>query len=184
MIFKLWAGSQETLWSIQDVTLLTHIQIIFQAIYPDMNLAIVLNGAIFLLLSGTFSHYVYLLHNQTMQHISKWWSNFGSTAIVIIYDFLMSNSNCVPEVLTGLLFNNYAFIFKDMDKCDPDGAFHSVFILQLIRKVHLTVINGHTNIPALKTKDLTLKGMASVIVFCTTANRIRILDADSPLQVQ
>ncbi|KAG1728221.1 hypothetical protein EDB19DRAFT_2042616 [Suillus lakei] len=150
----LWAGSQESLWSIPDATLLTHVQIIFQAIYPDVNLTIVLNGAVFSL---------------TIQHLSEWRSNFGSTAIVIIYDFLMSNSNCDPEVLAGLLLKNYTFIFKDMDKRDPDGAFHSVFILQLLGKAHLNVINGHANIPALKTKDLTSKGMASVIVFCATA---------------
>ncbi|KAG1732594.1 hypothetical protein EDB19DRAFT_2026971 [Suillus lakei] len=150
----LWASSQESLWSIPDATLLTHVQIIFQAIYPDVNLTIVLNGAVFSL---------------TIQRLSEWWSNFGSTAIVIIYDFLMSNSDCDPEVLAGLLLKNYTFIFEDMDRRDPDGAFHSVFILQLLGKAHLNVINGHANIPALKTKDLASKGMAGVIVFCATA---------------
>ncbi|KAG1887705.1 hypothetical protein F4604DRAFT_1916520 [Suillus subluteus] len=77
--------------------------------------------------------------------------------------------DCDPEVLAGLLLKNYAFIFEDMDKRDPDGAFHSVFILQLLGKAHLNVINGHANIPALKTKDLASKGMAGVIVFCATA---------------
>ncbi|KAG1882349.1 hypothetical protein F4604DRAFT_1921498 [Suillus subluteus] len=150
----LWAGSQECLWSIPDATLLTHVQIVFQAIYPDVNLTIVLNGAVFSL---------------TIQRLSEWRSGFGSTAIVLIYDFLMSNSDCDPEVLAGLLLKNYAFIFEDMDKRDPDGAFHSVFILQLLGKAHLNVINGHANIPALKTEDLASKGMAGVIVFCATA---------------
>ncbi|KAG1883847.1 hypothetical protein F4604DRAFT_1677553 [Suillus subluteus] len=156
----LWAGSQECLWSIPDATLLTHVQIVFQAIYPDVNLTIVLNGAVFSL---------YPLHTQTIQRLSEWRSSFGSTAIVLIYDFLMSNSDCDPEVLAGLLLKNYAFIFEDMDKRDPDSAFHSVFILQLLGKAHLNVINGHANIPALKTKDLASKGMAGVIVFCATA---------------
>ncbi|KAG2145143.1 hypothetical protein DEU56DRAFT_910266 [Suillus clintonianus] len=166
----LWAGSQESLWTIPDVTLLTHIQIIFQAIYPDLKLTIVLNGAVFSL---------------TVQRLSEWRSNFGSTAIVLIYDFLMSNSDCDPEVLAGLLLKNYAFIFEDMDKRDPDGAFHSVFILQLLGKAHLNVVDGHANIPALKTKDLASKGMAGVIGFCATAlERAVTLISDGDIKVE
>ncbi|KAG2336537.1 hypothetical protein BDR05DRAFT_1005788 [Suillus weaverae] len=133
----LWAGSQESLWSIPDETLLTHIQIAFQAVYLELNLAIR--------------------------------SNFGSTAIAIIFDFLTSNNDCDPEVLAGLLLKNFAFIFEDMDKCEPDGAFHSAFMLQLLGKAHLSAINGHATIPTLKTKDLVTKGMAGVITFCATA---------------
>ncbi|KAG2028854.1 hypothetical protein BDR03DRAFT_1019257 [Suillus americanus] len=114
----LWAGSQESLWSIPDATLLIHIQIVFQAVYPELNLAIVQNGAVFSL---------------TVQQPSEWWSNFGSTAIAIIFDFLTSNNDRDPEVLAGLLLKNFAFIFEDMDKCEPDGAFHSAFMLQLLR---------------------------------------------------
>ncbi|KAG1729340.1 uncharacterized protein EDB91DRAFT_1085780 [Suillus paluster] len=80
----LWAGSQESLWSIPDATLLMHIQIIFQAVYPELNLTIVQNSVVFSL---------------TVQHLSEWQSNFSSTAIAIIFDFLMSNNNCDPELL-------------------------------------------------------------------------------------
>ncbi|KAG2054281.1 hypothetical protein BDR06DRAFT_1007953 [Suillus hirtellus] len=139
--------SQESLWSIPDETLLTHIQIAFQAVYPELNLVIVQNGAVFSL---------------TVQWLSEWRSNFGSTAIAIIFDFLISNNDCDPEVLAGLLLKNFTFIFKDMDKCKPDGAFHSAFMLQLLGKVHISTINGHATIPALKTKDLATKGMAGV----------------------
>ncbi|KAG1829836.1 hypothetical protein EV424DRAFT_392168 [Suillus variegatus] len=150
----LWAGSQESLWSIPDETLLTHIQIAFHAVYPELNLVIVQNGAVFSL---------------TVQRLSEWRSNFGSTAIALIFDFLTSNNDCDPEVLAGLLLKDFAFIFKDMDKCEPDGAFHSAFMLQLLGKAHLSAINGHATIPALKTKDLATKGMAGVIAFCATA---------------
>ncbi|KAG1883956.1 hypothetical protein F4604DRAFT_1575107, partial [Suillus subluteus] len=154
LTMTLWAGSQESLWSIPDATLLTHIQIAFKAVYPEMNLTIVLNGVIFSL---------------TVQRLSEWRSNFGSTAIAIIIDFLTSNQECDSQVLTGLLLKNFTFIFEDMDKCDPAGAFCSAFMLQLLGKAHLSVINGHANIPSLKTKDLTTRGMAGVITLCATA---------------
>ncbi|KAG2030824.1 hypothetical protein BDR03DRAFT_1016715 [Suillus americanus] len=149
----LWAGSQESLWSIPGATLLTHIQIVFQAVYPELNLAIVQNGAVFSL---------------TVQRLSEWQSNFGSTAIAIIFKFLTSNNDCDPEVLAGLLLKNFAFIFEDMDKCEPDGAFRSAFMLQLLGKAHLSAVNGHAIVPTLKTKDLASKRMASVIAFCAT----------------
>ncbi|KAG1753703.1 uncharacterized protein EDB91DRAFT_1242676 [Suillus paluster] len=154
LTMMLWASSQESLWSIPDATLLTHIQIIFQAVYLELNLTIVQNGVVFSL---------------TVQRLSEWQSNFSSTAIVIIFDFLTSNNDCDPEVLAGLLLKNFAFIFEDTDKCKPDGAFRSAFMLQLLGKAHLSAINGHAIIPALKTKDLASKGMASVIAFCATA---------------
>ncbi|KAG2039250.1 hypothetical protein BDR03DRAFT_981012 [Suillus americanus] len=123
------------------------LNIVFQAVYPELNLAIVQNRAVFLL----------------------WRSNFGSTAIAIIFNFLTSNNDCDPEVLAGLLLKNFAFIFEDMDKCEPDGAFRSAFMLQLLGKAHLSAVNGHAIIPTLKTKDLASKGMAGVIAFCATA---------------
>ncbi|KAG1884778.1 hypothetical protein F4604DRAFT_1574308, partial [Suillus subluteus] len=150
----LWAGSQESLWSIPDATLLMHIQIAFKVVYPEVNIAVVLNGAIFSL---------------TVQRLSEWRSNFGSTAIAIIIYFLTSNQECDSQVLAGLLLKNFAFIFEDMDGCDPAGAFRSAFMLQLLRKAHLSAISGHTNIPALKTKDLAMRGMAGVIALCATA---------------
>ncbi|KAG1866712.1 hypothetical protein F4604DRAFT_1927999 [Suillus subluteus] len=108
LTMMLWAGSQESLWSIPDATLLTHIQIAFKVVYPEVNIAVVLNGAIFSL---------------TVQRLSEWQSNFGSTAIVIIIDFLTSNQECDSQVLAGLLLKNFAFIFEDMDGCDPASAF-------------------------------------------------------------
>ncbi|KAG1880016.1 hypothetical protein F4604DRAFT_1995983 [Suillus subluteus] len=155
----LWASSQESLWSIPDETLLTHIQIAFQAVYPELNL--------------------------TVQQLSEWWSNFGSMAITIIFNFLTSNNDCDPEVLAGLLLKNFTFIFKDMDKCKPDGAFHSAFMLQLLGKAHLSAINGHATIPILKTKDLVTKGMAGVIAFCATALECAVtLISDGDIKVE
>ncbi|KAG1908780.1 uncharacterized protein F5891DRAFT_937724, partial [Suillus fuscotomentosus] len=159
----LWAGSQESLWSIPDETLLTHIQIAFQAVYLELNLVIVQNDVY------NTSLLLICSDSQTVQRLSEWRSNFGSTAIAIIFDFLTSNNDCDPEVLAGLLLKNFAFIFKDMDKREPDRAFHSAFMLQLLGKAHLSTINGHATIPTLKTKDLATKGIAGVIVFCATA---------------
>jgi len=88
---------------------------------------------------------------------------------VIIIDFLMSNKDCDSQVLSGLLLKNFAFIFEDMDKRDPDGAYWSTFMLQLLGKAHLSAINGHVDIPVLKTQARALKEMAGVIALCAAA---------------
>lgn len=47
----LWAGSQEDCWNFPDATLLRHIQVIFNATYPELDLMVVQNGVVFSLVS-------------------------------------------------------------------------------------------------------------------------------------
>ncbi|KAG1795903.1 hypothetical protein EV424DRAFT_1353337 [Suillus variegatus] len=132
----LWMGSLEEdfVWTITDVKLLEHVQIIFDAVYPELSL-------------------------KTIQRLSEWRSTFGSTAIALVIDFLLTNQDCDPQVLSRLLLKDYAFLFADMDLRDLLGVYHSAFMLQLFRKVHLASIGGHANIPALKTHTLATSGM-------------------------
>ncbi|KAG2080025.1 uncharacterized protein F5147DRAFT_591824 [Suillus discolor] len=69
----LWAGSYDDIWNIPDKVLLLHAQLIFNVVYKDLDITIVHGGVI---------------HSLTAQRISEWHSNFGSTGIVIILDFL------------------------------------------------------------------------------------------------
>ncbi|KAG1720917.1 uncharacterized protein EDB91DRAFT_1088646 [Suillus paluster] len=142
----LWMGSLEDdlVWTIADANLLKHIQVVFDAVYLELSIQLVQNGVVFSL---------------TVQWLSEWRSNFGSTAITIIIDFLTSDKECDPQVLVGLLLNNFTFLFSDMDTCDPLGVYHSAFMLQLFGKAHLANISGHANVPALKTHVLTSSGM-------------------------
>ncbi|KAG1722513.1 hypothetical protein EDB19DRAFT_1834975 [Suillus lakei] len=72
----LWMGSLEEdhVWTIADAKLLEHIQVVFDVVYPELSIQVVQNGVIF------------SLH-----------SNFGSTAITIIIDFLTSDKECDPQ---------------------------------------------------------------------------------------
>ncbi|KAG1874756.1 hypothetical protein DFJ58DRAFT_836469 [Suillus subalutaceus] len=123
----LWARSYEDIWSIPDEVLLHHTQLVFNAVYSDLNIVIVHGGVI---------------HSLTAQHISEWRSNFGSTGLVIIMDFLSQNSNVDPVKLTKSLLVDWASLFEDPDSPSPLTAYRSPFILQLFGTAHLNAING------------------------------------------
>ncbi|KAG1730653.1 uncharacterized protein EDB91DRAFT_1252513 [Suillus paluster] len=152
----LWMGSLEDdlIWTITDVKLLKHIQIIFDVVYPELSLKVAQNGVIFSL---------------TIQRLSEWRSTFGSTAIALIIDFLLTNADCDLQVLSHLLLKDYAFLFGDMDLRDPLGVYHSAFMLQLFGKAHLACIGGHINIPTLKTHTLATSGMVGTFSLCAAA---------------
>ncbi|KAG1813069.1 hypothetical protein DFJ58DRAFT_740122 [Suillus subalutaceus] len=135
----LWAGSYDDIWNIPD---------------EELNITIVHGGVI---------------HSLTAQHISKWCSNFGSTGIVIVLDFLMQNSDCNPVQLAKSLIADYAFLFKDPDNPSPLTTYRSPFVLQLLGTAHLNAINGYVEVPKLDTHTLTTRGMLGVIALCAAA---------------
>ncbi|KAG2103163.1 hypothetical protein BD769DRAFT_1676420 [Suillus cothurnatus] len=140
------------------------------AVYPELILKNVQNGVIFLL---------------TVQCLSEWLSNFGSTAIALIIDFLTSNKDSNLQVLACILFKDYAFLYADMDLCDPLGVYHSAFMLQLFRKVHLAIISGHTNVPVLKTHVLASGGMIGAISLCAAALKRAVkMTADGDIKAE
>ncbi|KAG1728144.1 uncharacterized protein EDB91DRAFT_1253568 [Suillus paluster] len=158
----LWMGSLEDdlVWTITDANLLKHIQVMFNAVYLELSIQLVQNGVVFSL---------------TVQWLSEWHSNLGSTAIAIIIDFLTSDKECDPQVLVGLLLNNFTFLFSDMDTCDPLGVYHSAFMLQLFGKAHLANISSHANVPALKTHVLTSSGMVGALSLCAAARAVEMV---------
>ncbi|KAG1747267.1 uncharacterized protein EDB91DRAFT_1079861 [Suillus paluster] len=64
----LWAGSYEDLWTIPDDILLLHAQLIFNAVYKELNITIV-HGSV--------------IHSLTAQRISEWRSNFSSMGLLL-----------------------------------------------------------------------------------------------------
>ncbi|KAG0701184.1 hypothetical protein DFH29DRAFT_806650 [Suillus ampliporus] len=150
----LWAGSYEDLWTIPDEVLLLHAQLIFNVVYKELKINLVHGGVV---------------HSLTAQHISEWQSNFGSTAIVIILDFLTQNSDCDPVELTKSLLVDYAFLFEDPDKPSPLTTYHSPFVLQLLGTVHLNAINGYVEVPELDTHMFATRGMSRVITVSAAA---------------
>lgn len=82
---------------------------------------------------------------------------------------MLTNADCDPQELARILLKDFAFLFGDMDLCDPHGVYHSTFMLQLFGKAHLASIGGHTNIPALKTHVLATSGMVGAFSLCAAA---------------
>ncbi|KAG2342484.1 hypothetical protein BDR05DRAFT_948868 [Suillus weaverae] len=123
----LWAGSYEDIWVIPDDVLLHHTQLIFDAVYKDLNIVLVHNGVV---------------HSLTAQRISEWHSNFGSTAIVIIMDFMTRNADCTPSDLAASLVDKWAFLYENPGSPSPLTAYCSPFILQLLGMANLNAIKG------------------------------------------
>ncbi|KAG2095667.1 uncharacterized protein F5147DRAFT_656781 [Suillus discolor] len=166
----LWAGSYDDIWNIPDEVLLLHAQLIFNAVYKDLDITIVHGGVI---------------HSLTAQHISKWRSNFGSTGIVIILDFLTQNSDCDPVQLAKSLIAGYAFLFEDPEMPSPLTTYRSPFVLQLLGTAHLNAINGYVEVPRLNTHALATHGMLGVIALSAAAiERAFKLFADKDLEVK
>ncbi|KAG2151075.1 uncharacterized protein EDB93DRAFT_1103289 [Suillus bovinus] len=129
----LWAGSYEDIWSIPDEVLLHHAQLVLNAVYNDLDIVVVHGGVI---------------HSLTAQRISEWRSNFNSTGLVIIMDFLSRNSDVNPVKLAKSLNVEWAFLFEDPDNPSPLTAYRSPFVLQLFGTAHLNAITGYVQVPS------------------------------------
>ncbi|KAG1849620.1 hypothetical protein C8R48DRAFT_677043 [Suillus tomentosus] len=150
----LWAGSQPNLWNISDDALLEAINHIFQVVYPEVKYAPSLQGSVF---------------GVTNQRLSEWRSNFGSTAIAIIIDFMARNDDANPGDLAEYLLSDFAFLYEDPDVIDKMKTFRSPFMLQLVATGHLQATIGHANVPALNTEALTASGISGVVGIAAAA---------------
>ncbi|KAG2149551.1 hypothetical protein BD769DRAFT_1381341 [Suillus cothurnatus] len=150
----LWAGSQPNLWNISDDALLEAINHIFQVVYPEVKYAPSLQGSVF---------------GVTNQRLSEWRSNFGSTAIAIIIDFMARNDDANPSDLAEYLLSDFAFLYEDPDVIDKMKTFRSPFMLQLVATGHLQATIGHANVPALNTEALTASGISGVVGIAAAA---------------
>ncbi|KAG1862826.1 hypothetical protein DFJ58DRAFT_839339 [Suillus subalutaceus] len=166
----LWAGSYGDIWNIPDDVLLLHAQLIFNVVYKELNITIVHGGVI---------------HSLTAQCISEWHSNFSSTGIVIVLDFLMRNSDCDLVELAKSLIAGYAFLFQDPDEPNPLTVYHSPFVLQLLGTAHLNAISGYVDVPKLDMHALVTLGMSGVIALSAAAiERALNMFADKHLKVK
>ncbi|KAG2135311.1 hypothetical protein DEU56DRAFT_949263 [Suillus clintonianus] len=150
----LWAGSQPSLWNISDDALLEAIQHTFDVVYPEVEYTPTVQGSVF---------------GVTNQRLSEWRSNFGSTAIAIIIDFMARNDDTSPGELAEYLLSDYAFLYEDPEVIDKTKTFQSPFMLQLIATGHFHATSGHADVPALNTDALVVNGIDGVIGMCAAA---------------
>ncbi|KAG2076424.1 hypothetical protein BDR04DRAFT_1139681 [Suillus decipiens] len=151
----LWAGSQDNLWEISEHEMADALQEIFDVVYPNVPYKVTINGSVFAI---------------TLQCLSEWRSNIGSTALAIVVDFC-SRIKGVPEKdIVQALLEDFAFLYEDTDNWTREMAYKSSFLQQLIASTHLSAIIDHTNIPALGTDELTKgKNTEGLIVLCVIA---------------
>ncbi|KAG1882421.1 hypothetical protein F4604DRAFT_1921599 [Suillus subluteus] len=162
----LWAGAQPNFWSIEADKLLPALQAIFDIAYPGMNHNVQPKGPIIGLVN---------------QRICSWRSNFGSTAMALITNFLATSKDDENEdededndidfeqTLAANLLDEWAFLYNDSDVRDPDQIYRSQFMLEMIESAHMNAIAGFLDVPVLNTDDLQLKGMQVVIAACAAS---------------
>ncbi|KAG1902518.1 uncharacterized protein F5891DRAFT_1186154 [Suillus fuscotomentosus] len=157
----LWAGSYEDIWSIPDEVLLHHAQLVFNAVYNDLGIVIVHGGVI------------------------QWRSNFGSTGLVIIMDFLSQNSDVNPVELVKSLLVDWAFLFENPDNPSPLTAYCSPFVLQLFGTAHLNAIIGYVEVRSFDMHALATSGMLRPLALSAAAIECTItMIADGELKVR
>ncbi|KAG2128045.1 uncharacterized protein EDB93DRAFT_1332544 [Suillus bovinus] len=167
----LWAGSYEDIWSIPDEVLLHHAQLVLNAVYNDLDIVVVHGSGV--------------IHSLTAQRISEWRSNFGSTGLVIIMDFLSRNSDVNPVKLAKSLNVEWAFLFEDPDNPSPLTAYRSPFVLQLFGTAHLNAITGYVQVPSFDMCALATSGMLRPLALSAAAiERAVSMIANEVLEVQ
>ncbi|KAG2040102.1 hypothetical protein BDR03DRAFT_1008441 [Suillus americanus] len=158
----LWAGAQPNFWSIETEKLLPALQAIFDVAYPGMNHKVQLHSPIIGLVN---------------QCICSWHSNFRSTAIALVANFLTTSKDNEDEdedanfeqTLAAELLQEWAFFYEDPEVCDPGQIYRSEFMLEMIKATHLNAIAGFLDVPAINTDDLQLQGMQAVIAACAAS---------------
>ncbi|KIK92201.1 hypothetical protein PAXRUDRAFT_147841, partial [Paxillus rubicundulus Ve08.2h10] len=104
-----------------------------------------------------------------LQCFCEWHRNFGSTEIALILDFMAHDkTRDLIEVAMAML-EDQQFLYEDMQFPQKHNIYCSAFIVTLLDSVHLTVIQGYTTIPTLKTDELAYYGMQGAVGMCSAA---------------
>ncbi|KAG2068842.1 hypothetical protein BDR04DRAFT_1119545 [Suillus decipiens] len=173
----LMSADMPKFWFIEAKKLLPGLQAIFDVAFPRIDHNVQPKGLIMGLVN---------------QHLCSWLSNFGSTDIALITNFLATskdndigdedNEDDYEQELVASLLENWAFLYEDPENCDPDKIYQSVFILEMIETAHINATAGSLNVPALDTDALQLKGMQAVITASAAAQSQRIFLITSALE--
>ncbi|KAG2343980.1 hypothetical protein BDR05DRAFT_999528 [Suillus weaverae] len=159
----LWAGAQPNFWSIKAKNLLLALQAFFDVAFPGMNYNVQPKGPIMGLVN---------------QHLCSWHSNFGSTAIALISNFLATSKNNKPDddndadyeqELVASLLKNWAFLYEDLENRDPNKIYQLVFMIEMIESAHVNATAGYLDVPALNTDSLQVWGMQAIIAASAAA---------------
>lgn len=106
---------------------------------------------------------------QASQRLCDWRHGFASAAVAQLTAFFLTPRDPTPQATAQLLLDRLKFLYLDLDQDDPDKAFCSVFVQQLLLTSHLNAIKGHMEVPALDTSTLVNHGVAGALGLCSAA---------------
>ncbi|KIM59462.1 hypothetical protein SCLCIDRAFT_27290 [Scleroderma citrinum Foug A] len=103
--------------------------------------------------------------------LSVWQSNFGSTTIALMANFLASdgdNTKSLADIQETCLelLDGFAFLYQDLDPTKTENAYQSYFFLHLFAHAHLHPCIGCSDIPRLNTDDLKEHGIKVAKSLC------------------
>ncbi|KAG2073142.1 hypothetical protein BDR04DRAFT_1152495 [Suillus decipiens] len=127
---------------------------IFKVVYPDIKYQVVVSGSVF---------------GVVTQCVSKWHSNFGSTALAIVINFCILNKDTSAKELAALFLHRYAFLYPNPDEINENKTFCSTFVRELLATAHLSHILGHADVPALNTDCLAQSSIAGALGLCAVS---------------
>ncbi|KAL4071375.1 hypothetical protein V8B97DRAFT_2044816 [Scleroderma yunnanense] len=154
LMLILWAGNQDNAFNISKQDISNTLQEIILVVYP--------------VLKNTVSsiHANSAMVSMLSQCLCDWRHGFASTAVAQLTAFFLNPPDPSPQDTMQLLLEHFAFLYEDLDSNDPDKAFCSVFVQQLLLTSHLNAMKGYIQVPALDTSSLVKHGVAGALGLC------------------
>ncbi|KIJ07271.1 hypothetical protein PAXINDRAFT_19532 [Paxillus involutus ATCC 200175] len=148
-------GSVSNPFDLPESSLVQFAQSTFHIVYPEVrDFAIASTGPIIA---------------KILQRFCEWRSNFGSTAIALILDFMAHDKTRDPVEVATAMLEDRRFLYEDMQFPQKHEIYRSTFIITLLGSVHLTAVQGHAAVPSLKTDELAYSGMQGAVGMSSAA---------------
>ncbi|KAL4063821.1 hypothetical protein J3A83DRAFT_4192417 [Scleroderma citrinum] len=120
-------------------------------------------------ISNTLQEIIPVVYPVLKNTVSSIHTNSAMVSVVTVVQltaFFLNPLDPSPQDTMQLLLEYFAFLYEDLDSNDPDKAFCSVFMQQLLLTSHLNAMKGYVQVPALDTSSLAKHGMAGALGLC------------------
>ena len=99
-----------------------------------------------------------------------WRHSVGSTAIAMLDGFFANDSTAIIKETCNVLLKNHSFAHDGGKTNQPDKAFRSSFVLQLLANAHIHACFGCVDVPALRL-SAEMNRARGAIALCVAAVR-------------
>jgi len=101
---------------------------------------------------------------QAYQRLCEWRHGIGSAALALFTSFFAGMADDAIEHTAQQLLEKFTFLYEDFNITEPDKAFRSDFITQLLATTHLCSIKGHVDVPIFGTDVKGIIGICGAAV--------------------